>query len=95
MADINYESSILKDSSRPQTGAHLSASESINNLNSHEQAKMKRILEQDYSQRQPTILDMPLGKDTCSGSNDLNSRLNSFMNFWVDNSPSFRIMSNI
>jgi hypothetical protein len=62
MADINYESSILKDSSRPQTGAHLSASESLNNLNSHEQAKMQRILEQDYNKRQYTILDMPLGK---------------------------------
>ena len=61
MADIDYESSILKDASRPQTGSHLSASESINNLDSHEQSKMKRIIEQDYNKKQYTILDMPLG----------------------------------
>ena len=62
MADINYESTIIKDSSRPQTGAHISASESIDNLNIHEKAKMNRILQQDYNQKKPTILDMPLGK---------------------------------
>lgn len=62
MADIDHESTILKDASRPQHGSHISASESINNLNRHEYQKMNSILEKDYKQTDYTILDMPLGE---------------------------------
>lgn len=59
MSELDY--SPLGGASRPQEGRSRIVRASIDALNSHEFQKMNRILEQDYTQKQPTILDQPLG----------------------------------
>ena len=59
MSELDF--SPLGGASRPQEGRSRIVRASIDALNSHEFQKMNRILEQDYTQKQQTILDQPLG----------------------------------
>jgi len=62
MASIDYKESIIREASRPQEGRYGIAKASISNLNDHEFQKMNRIIDDEYNERQETILDKPFGE---------------------------------
>jgi len=60
MSDIDHSN--IGGTSRPQEGRSSVVQSSIDSLGSHELNKMNRIIDEEYNNKQPTILDKPFGE---------------------------------
>ena len=65
-------------SPRPQEGRSDMVISSLANLNGHEFNRMKRIIDEEYSTKQETILDRPLGEVINNTVNFFGNSVNSY-----------------